>query len=43
MKDIVGSNIVAYAVVSNNSTTIGSMTGATFTGTYWALTVSYIV
>jgi len=43
LKDVTGSNISSFATVNNNATQIASMTSATFTGLYWALSVSYIV
>jgi hypothetical protein len=45
MKDIVGSSpgITAFGAIVTNSTSIGSMTSATFTGTFWAFSTTYMV
>ena len=43
LKDVSGSTVSSFATVANNATQIASMTSATFTGLYWALSVTYIV
>jgi hypothetical protein len=45
MKDMVGSSpgITAFGAIVTNSTLIGSMTSATFTGTFWAFSTTYMV
>jgi hypothetical protein len=45
MKDMVGSSpgITAFGAIVTNSTSIGAMTSATFTGTFWAFSTTYMV
>jgi len=45
MKDISGNSpgVTAFGTIGSNATAVQSMTGATFTGLYWAFSISYIV
>jgi len=43
IKDVSGSTISSFATIANNATQIASITAATFTGTFWALSVTYTV
>ena len=43
IKDVSGNTVSSFATIANSATQIASMTTATFTGLYWAFSVTYTV